>query len=87
MPPADGFKPVFNRSSVLCVDTTVRGRRRRKTAVSMRAQLAAGVGAGSLALTIGAQSTIFTIGWVDRVRYSSSSCSRLVAVTVTVIPR
>ena len=31
--------------------------------------------------------TTFTIGWVDSVRYSSSSCSRLVAVTVMVMPR
>ena len=33
------------------------------------------------------QSTTFTIGCVDSVRYSSSSCSRLVAVTVSVKPR
>src|SRR5262245_42855102 len=32
-------------------------------------------------------STTLTIGCVDRVRYSSSSCSRLVAVTVIVRPR
>lgn len=32
-------------------------------------------------------STTFTIGCVDSVRYSSSSCSRLVAVMVMVSPR
>ena len=32
-------------------------------------------------------STTFTIGCVLSVRYSSSSCSRLVAVTVNVRPR
>src|SRR6185369_3511434 len=33
------------------------------------------------------QSTTLTIGCVDSVRYSSSSCSRLVALTVIVTPR
>ena len=33
------------------------------------------------------QSTVRTSGWVVSVRYSSSSCSRLVAVTVMVTPR
>ena len=32
-------------------------------------------------------SATFTIGCVDSVRYSSSSCSRLVAVMVMVTPR
>ena len=35
----------------------------------------------------GAYKTTFTMGWVLRVRYSSSSCSRLVAVIVIVTPK
>src|SRR6185369_7496770 len=31
--------------------------------------------------------TTLTIGWLDNVRYSSSSCSRLVALIVIVTPR
>jgi len=42
---------------------------------------------GSVAWGRHRYNTTLTIGWVDSVRYSSSSCSRLVAVMVMVMPR
>ena len=46
-----------------------------------------GCGVGRVRLRLRAYNTTFTIGCVLSVRYSSSSCSRLVAVTVKVNPR